>query len=45
MTLSVTSGTKVGISGENPVAEVSLSLTPSIKNEQWQLHNAVVFNW
>ena len=45
MTLSVTPSTQAGFSGENPVVEVGLSLTPSIKSEQWQLHNAVSFNW
>ena len=43
--VSVSVGGEVGISGGEPSAGVSLTLTPSISDKQWQLYNYISFNW
>ncbi len=45
MSVSVSVGGEVGMSGKEPSAGVSLSITPSITDKQWQLYNYVSFDW
>lgn len=34
-----------GVSGGNPAVNVGLSISPTIKEKQWQLYNYVSYNW
>lgn len=45
MDISASAGASAGISGGLPTMGVQLTITPSIKNCQWQLYNYVTYNW
>lgn len=45
MSLSVTASGTAGLSGGKPSASITLSLTPSIAEKQWNVYNFVSFNW
>lgn len=45
MHISVDANGSVGVTGGKPSLGVSLGITSTIQEKQWQLYNSVTYNW
>ena len=45
MSIGVSQSRTAGFSGESPYGEVTLNITPSVQDKQWQLYNCVSYNF